>query len=386
MIIMELYSWQKDAYIAWSKNSYRGQVECSTGVGKTFFSIVCMKLFRVNTIIVVPTIVLQKQWQKSLIKEGIDKKNISIFPNKKNIEKNITITTIHSVSKLKNQYKMAVLDEVHRFSAEIFFTNLKTFFNKNKILYSLGLSATIHREDSAEFRINSLIGKVFYRMSKNEAQQYLNPYIIKNIPVSLTEIEKEEYDNADRIIKENFRKFCGMSDILKTAKNWSDPRARNACSLLKAVQKRKSVVCNSEEKIYKTLEILKEHENEKILVFNEFIKTGEILLKKLEKNNKKAAICRSKAKKLENNIMISKFETDKDTNVLLAIRMLDEGINLPDISICIISSGNSTKRQIIQRVGRGIRKKEGKEKTIIYQLYCANTVDEKNVISRTKFV
>ena len=62
-------------------------------------------------------------------------------------------------------------------------------------------------------------------------------------------------------------------------------------------------------------------------------------------------------------------------NVLLTTRMTDEGYNLPDIDLAIIFSGNSTDRQIIQRVGRVLRIKD--HVSIIYQVYVKDTFEER---------
>jgi len=54
--------------------------------------------------------------------------------------------------------------------------------------------------------------------------------------------------------------------------------------------------------------------------------------------------------------------------------MFDEGYNLPALDVAIIFSGDSTKRQIIQRIGRVLRKKE--QKSSIYQVYVVDTFEE----------
>ena len=67
-----------------------------------------------------------------------------------------------------------------------------------------------------------------------------------------------------------------------------------------------------------------------------------------------------------------------DSGLLLTCRALDEGYDLPDIDVALLVSSTKNKRQRIQRVGRAIRAKEGKESLII-SLYVENTSDAKTM-------
>lgn len=52
--------------------------------------------------------------------------------------------------------------------------------------------------------------------------------------------------------------------------------------------------------------------------------------------------------------------------------MLDEGIDVPDADVGIIISGTGSERAFVQRLGRILRKKKGKE-AILYELVSADT-------------
>ena len=52
--------------------------------------------------------------------------------------------------------------------------------------------------------------------------------------------------------------------------------------------------------------------------------------------------------------------------------MLDEGIDVPEAGVGIIVSGTGSKRAYVQRLGRILRKKEGKE-AVLYELIAAET-------------
>ena len=57
-------------------------------------------------------------------------------------------------------------------------------------------------------------------------------------------------------------------------------------------------------------------------------------------------------------------------------RCLDEGIDVPDANIGIVMSSSSVPRQRIQRLGRIIRRSEGKDAACLYYLYIRESADD----------
>ena len=53
---------------------------------------------------------------------------------------------------------------------------------------------------------------------------------------------------------------------------------------------------------------------------------------------------------------------------MVAIKCLDEGVDVPAISHGIVLSSSKTKREWIQRRGRLLRKSKGKEKSVIHDV------------------
>ena len=58
----------------------------------------------------------------------------------------------------------------------------------------------------------------------------------------------------------------------------------------------------------------------------------------------------------------------RNGGVIIAIKCLDEGVDVPAISHGIVLSSSKTKREWIQRRGRLLRKSEGKEKSVIHDV------------------
>ena len=64
------------------------------------------------------------------------------------------------------------------------------------------------------------------------------------------------------------------------------------------------------------------------------------------------------------------------SSILISCRTLDEGFNVPNVSVGIISASSSTSTQFIQRMGRILRKKGNVKASHCYRIIAKNTVDE----------
>lgn len=54
-----------------------------------------------------------------------------------------------------------------------------------------------------------------------------------------------------------------------------------------------------------------------------------------------------------------------DLKVLVASTILDEGVDVPNIEVCILACGGKTSKRVLQRIGRGLRKKEVNELLVV---------------------
>jgi superfamily II DNA or RNA helicase len=70
-------------------------------------------------------------------------------------------------------------------------------------------------------------------------------------------------------------------------------------------------------------------------------------------------------------------------NVLVTCRALDEGLNIPETEVAIISSATASDRQRIQRLGRVLRPSAGKKSAVVYTLYATN-VEQDRLIEELK--
>ncbi|MEX2559564.1 MAG: helicase-related protein, partial [Pirellulales bacterium] len=66
---------------------------------------------------------------------------------------------------------------------------------------------------------------------------------------------------------------------------------------------------------------------------------------------------------------------------VVANRVLDEGVDLPEAKVAVVIGGLSSTRQAIQRLGRILRR-AGEARAVLYEVVCAETNDER--ISRRR--
>ena len=62
--------------------------------------------------------------------------------------------------------------------------------------------------------------------------------------------------------------------------------------------------------------------------------------------------------------------------VLVCCRALDEGVDVPEADVAIISASTSSSRQRIQRVGRVIRVHKDKDKAKVYTLFATEREED----------
>jgi superfamily II DNA or RNA helicase len=95
-------------------------------------------------------------------------------------------------------------------------------------------------------------------------------------------------------------------------------------------------------------------EETRTIVFNETIEQAENALQILKDRGIQAVIDHSKVPSAQRKTALERFSSGS-SDILVTVRTVDEGIDVPDANLAIIVSGTLTKRQRVQRIGRVIR-------------------------------
>jgi len=370
-----LRDYQNEALIRWFRNNRKGIIELPTGTGKTYLGLKLLELYyhkNGKICIVVPTEVLLKQWYQKIIKNtDIRSHDIGFLYGKEKRLKRVVIGIINTIVKysdlLAKNYDLFILDEIHHY----FSPKWNIFLEKIREKDIIGLSATVERSDN--LHLNSYL-RIIYRKDYNYMMKrnYVSRVEVKIIKTDLTTIEYRVYRDLDEKIREISKK---LDDLRYSISSREYPYYENKYRRLLMIlaNKRRQLTSESVTKLPVIAQIIKEHENERIIVFTESKRTVEQLYKYLRQFGFKCGIVHSGIKR--RHAILEAWKRGI-FNILLTVRVLDEGIDVPDCSVGIIVSNSLTKRQLVQRIGRVVRPKENKIAKI-YIVISSGTFEER---------
>ena len=365
----EARDYQSESVVSWEKAGFRGIVVLPTGAGKTIMAIKAMERLQVATLIVVPTIVLMEQWRSTLTNAfGVE---IGSLGGGLSSIKPITVSTYDSAAlrarELGDRFALIVFDEVHHLPAP---SNAKIAHNY-LAPYRLGLTATIGRDEDVLQELEELVGPVVYTKGVEElAGKHLSEYTVHTVNVPLSPSEKLEYERQFAVYKGFLQrrgiKIRSASDYLLFVKRSGvDPEARRALMGRNAAM---DIALNSRSKEEYLRNLLAANPNEKAIIFTRHNK----LVYRISRSLLIPAITHQTVKE-EREEILDRFRRSVYRRIITS-QVLDEGIDVPDASLAVILSGTGSSREFIQRLGRILRKKEGKEATL-YELVSFGTAE-----------
>lgn len=406
---------QIEAVNAWISSGCKGSIIYSTGTGKTEIAFECARraarLAAINVVrskhtkdkesfnypvattdqfkilFLVPRIVLVEQNIKRLIRYGIAKEYIGTYFGERKQIRHITIGTYQSIVNNRDliyDFDMIIFDEVHLVSDTT--TMLRNIFdtvssglsrhNNPKPSALLGLTATIDAADPKYNTILSLMPIVKKYMIKEAVmdKRLARPVVIP-IKVELTPDERKIYDICSFEIRKVSRYLKSSNpSVIASILRERGFRSRLARTWFAEVRKRKDLINCAENKLLAATDIISRHPYERIMVFSETIdsiqKLREILLKNKGINS---MTIDSRLKTNEREKILSVW--GKDFFPLLSVHTLELGYNVPEVRIAIILATTSNINQVVQRIGRVVRKTEQKNTALIYTIYLSHTQD-----------
>jgi superfamily II DNA or RNA helicase len=390
----ELKPDQIKAVEAWLMNQCRGSIIYGSGTGKTEIAFECARnaagmkgTKRFNILMLVPRIILIEQNYRRLVRYGIQSEKIGRYFGEQKDIREITISTYQSaVANLEivKRADMVILDEVHLASATArsFSKIFDIISNASKAL--LGLTATIDEADPKNKIIISIIPPARKYLIKDAvADGRLAKPIINPVKVNLTEQEQKTYDEHTRKIRTISARFkrYDADAMMELAKQGGFPSWQAKAWFLN-VRKRKGLLASAENKLATAVELIKtKHPNQKVMVFSETLESIRKLKQQLKSKGIEAMLIDSKMPSFKRQQVLS--EWGKRFYPLLSVHTLEIGYDVPEVGIEIILATTSNMNQIVQRVGRVLRKVEGKETALVYVIYVSDSKDD-NVLKCVK--
>ena len=385
---ISLFDYQKEAINSWVSNGYKGFYVMATGTGKTWTAIYSAKALverheKCLIVIAAPYKHLVRQWEED-VKKAFPSANIVLIssenPQWENISKRfiiaqkyandkqiILITTIKSfysdrfealISK-SDENKLLIVDEAHRF------TNRPESLHAT-YKYMLGLSATPINGKNNEAGIdlvNFFGGQVFNLPIEDALEKgFLVPYYYHPIFIAATDEEEESFNQISS----------------KMAACYKDGILIDKDALIKYSRSRLRILSMAEAKISSIRNLLnsvkvKDHfvvycgdgrlfdEQSEAVRYIQFVKQH---LDSMGIKTSQFTASENMDRRMELVDMFNRGQIDS----LVAIRCLDEGINIPSIKSALILSSNDDYREFVQRRGRILRKYNGKRSADIYDV------------------
>jgi superfamily II DNA or RNA helicase len=376
-VINGLRPYQNQALKSWKDNQYQGILAMATGTGKTKTAIYAISKFieKTNGLVVItaPYIPLANQWIDELNKanistitvfsegdwrskvEGIIESHISGNRLKINLPILVCVNKTFQQAYFQNilrrldarsGQRMIVVDECHHFNKINQLDNLPESFQ-----WRMGLSATPYEENDTKY-LDRYFKKIVFEYSVKEGidEGYLCPYIYHPIFIEFSQEEASSY----------------IETVNKLA---PDKRAIENNEIDKFLE---SIV----SKLTKFQEIVKENITKNFTLFYcgegyisfdglERIRQLDAITMLLEKLDWRVGRITSEEKKSTREKVLKNLR-EKNLDAIASMRILDEGIDVPDCRYAYILASQRSERQAIQRRGRILRTSPGKINAELY--------------------
>lgn len=387
---IHLYDYQLEAINNWKNNGYRGIFDMATGTGKTLTGLGALSRLsqdlndELAVIIVCPYQHLVEQWVEDINKFNINpiigyskssqkdwKKRLlksiqwqNFMPDDKFfcfITTNSTFASKYvqdALSKIRKPI-LFIADEAHNLGTERFLSLLD-----EKYKYRLALSATLERhfDDIGTSKLCDFFGEkcIEYGLERAIAEGKLTPYKYFPVLVTLNEEELQKFNElGDEISRHVIVNKSGNVKLDEYGKRLAIKRSRIVAAAYNKIEALKTTITpfkgSNNMLVYCGATKVENFDKDYSDVDTEGLRQIEVITKLLG---------------LELGIKVSKFTADEniyernaikehfiknDIQAIVAIKCLDEGVNIPAIQKAFILASTTNPKEYIQRRGRVLR-------------------------------
>ena len=393
----KIREYQNSAIHIWEEKGFRGIYDMATGTGKTLTALASIEyLYRKNRerlaiIIVCPYQHLVEQWVEDIVRFGIQpiigysassQNNRNKYFDQAVLSFNLKVTDMFCfittnasfvTKKVQEQIlllgkdSLFVVDEAHNMGAANYRRYLPTAFE-----YRLALSATIdrHNDETGTTALTDYFGEKCIEYSLREAidNKMLTRYFYYPVLTYLDANELEEYINLTHQLATAISKKAGKTVLSEYAKQLLIKRAR--------------VIAGTRGKLPELKKIIEPYKDDKHLL----IYCGATTIKEVDAdemdfgarqidlvtnmlgNDMGMRVGRftSQESSQERAQIRAAFAEGNMLQALVAIKCLDEGVNIPSIKTAFILASSTNPKEYIQRRGRVLRKFPGKDYAVIF--------------------
>jgi superfamily II DNA or RNA helicase len=373
----ELYSWQSDALSAWHDQDRKGVIEAITGAGKTMIGLVAAwkELESGGTVqVLVPSIVLLNQWAELLSIHIPDKQIGRLGGGERDrlTDVDVLVSVINSAREVEadsgGRHALIIADECHRYAT---LRNSRAL-DEDVFESRLGLSATYARTDDGHLDLlDPFFGGTCYEFGYSDAlrNEVTAHFKVSLVAVDFDDEERSVYSESDEqarrhrswlinnagVRPEPFGLF--MQDVSALAEGGHEEGTVRSRGYLHAFNTRRRILAETKSKLELLDDLVPAIESaDKTLVFTETQVSSEEAAEKLESWGIRAAAIHAQVPLEVRKQLLSDFARGS-ISVLCAPRVLDEGVDVPAADLGVILAASHSQRQMIQRMGRLLRRK-----------------------------
>jgi superfamily II DNA or RNA helicase len=330
-------------------SSGSGIIKAATGAGKTSIISMISGYYNANTVIYVIGVELLYQ-MKSTLNWLYPELEVGVVGDGKCDVKKITIATIWSAAAAYNK-KIEILD------SDLTKDTKKVKDSDKSKIRKMVEAANVFILDECQFAAAKTV-QFLHRESKSAGHRFLfsaSPWRDTGDDILIEAVGgKRIFDlNASKIIRKGF--------LVKPKIYFVDvPAIRNVGKTYHEVYS--NYIVNNDERndlIIKSAKKLIE-KGKRVLILVVRVNHGEILLEKIQNENIPVDFLDGQKSTQKRMDCIKKIKNG-DIQVLIASKIFDQGVDIPELDALILAGSGKSSGRALQRIGRVIRKYEGKE-------------------------
>ena len=378
-----LRTYQRRAIDHWVKNGYHSIFEMATGTGKTFTAINALIRFKkdkgyMRAVIVVPLATLTTQWMEDVRSLIPNTTIVNTSTNRSGWRHKLDNLTLSR--KLGEENDFILITTYSMFSNEDFGERILGFgedmillademhnlVNANRIRalgvstykYRLGLSATPARlwQQDGSIIVRKYFGNNEYVFSLKDAikDKFLVEYNYHPLPIKLTTGE--------------YGRYTELSREISRIRHRTDSNQENKALQIKLIE-RARIKKNAMGKLVSLEDCLKSLQKQELLYDALIYVDNEDILQDLQSMLSRSGIRTTKftgTNTIDQRLSAINNLKEHSINAIVAIKCLDEGVDIPSAKLAFFLSNNTDPREYVQRLGRVLRLSGDKKTAEIY--------------------
>lgn len=390
--------WQAEALLAWSQTC-QGVVEAVTGVGKTRLGMLAIRTVVARggrALVLVPTLELQQQWCDELMRllPEVRVGYLGGGGDHDLFDCQVLVATPHSAAAVPLELPpgapgLVVADEAHRYGAPSWAKALSETFPMR-----LALTATYERADDGVAEVlEPYFGPVVYAYGYDRAARdgVIAPFSIGLVRVELTDTERAAHEAADTRVKhlhglliatfemprEPRALFAAVAAVVADADavGRDGPQVQACREYLVRVRERRDVAAGARAKLDVCDAVAPALDGRRSLVFTDTVAQAHDAAARLTARGVTARCLHGELPAQQRRADLARFRRG-ELAAIVAPRVLDEGVDVPDADVAVVLAAFRSRRHLIQRLGRVLRRKHDGREARLVLAYAQRTAED----------